>query len=87
MYKRLGSLLLLAALAVDVLCAPWSRERRSDDRPALDSVVSGLSKQVTEMGAQITALHDTLIQQQQQYDQLRTKFGMKTFQNLPQYVV
>ena len=83
MYKRLGSLLLLAALAVDVLCAPWSRERRSDDRPALDSVVSGLSKQVTEIGAQVTALHDTFIQQQLQYDQLQIKFGMKTFHNLP----
>ena len=72
----------MAALAVDVLCAPWLRERRSDDRPALDSVVGGLSKQVTEMGAQVTALH-TFIQQQLQYDQLQIKFGMKTFHNLP----
>lgn len=52
--------------------AGHARAKRSDDIPALQTVVEGLSKQLSEVKAQQNALDN---KSQQQYAQLKARLG------------
>ncbi|XP_070184285.1 uncharacterized protein, partial [Littorina saxatilis] len=54
----LVALLVLAVCLMDVQCD--TRNKRSDDHPAFEAVVSGLSQQVTRLGAQLTAIQNQM---------------------------
>ena len=66
-----GAVLLVAVvLAVDVQCsARLQRDKRSDDDSPLQGVVTGLSQDVAQQRAQLTALQNTMAQLQLQLQQ------------------
>ena len=55
--------------------AVMSRDKRSDDPPAMEAVVNTLSERLTQLEAQVTAQGNANSQLQHQHDQLQSRVG------------